>query len=146
MLEHISCRAAALIIKDQKILTAKNIEHPSYYVVGGGIEIYESSEKAIIREILEETGFEAKIDRLAIIQERFFEVDSRKHHEIVFFYLIKNSSEMNIPDNCFTDQGAKENLHWLPINDLSSFNIVPEFLKTKIFDEISGIEHIISYD
>ena len=56
MKEHISCRAAVLIIKDNIILTAKNIDHPCYYIVGGGIEFNESSKEAIAREIFEEIG------------------------------------------------------------------------------------------
>lgn len=146
MQEHISCRAAALIIKDNKILMAKNINHPCYYVVGGGIEINESSKEAIVREIYEETGLKLKVDRLAIIQERFSKVDNHIHHEIVFFYLMKYDADINISDNGFTDQGVKETLHWLPISELRQLNIVPEFLKTKVFDDMTAIEHIISYE
>ena len=142
---YISFRAAALVIKDNKILLAKNINHPCYYVVGGGIEINESSEDAIVRELFEETGLKFEIDRLAIIQERFYEAANRKHHEIVFFYLMRYNADLNIPDNSFTDQGTRETLHWLPINDLEQYNVVPEFLKTKSFDNMVKIEHIISY-
>lgn len=146
MQEHISCRAAAFIIKENRILMAKNANHPCYYVVGGGIEIGESSEEAIVREIFEETGLKLEVDRLAVIQERFYEANNQKHQEIVFFYLMKYNANINIPDNSFTDQGARETLHWLPVNDLEQFNIVPSFIKTKRFDCITSIEHIISYD
>jgi 8-oxo-dGTP pyrophosphatase MutT (NUDIX family) len=139
-------RAAALIIKDNKLLMVKNTDFPCYYTVGGGIEPNETSDEAVIREVYEETSYHLEIDRLAFIQERFYEVNQQKRHEIVFFYLMKEKADINIPDGSFTDQPPKATLHWLPIDKLSEINIAPEFLKTKSFDNITGIEHIISRD
>lgn len=135
-------RAAALIIKDNKLLVAKSVDYDCYYTVGGGIEINETSEEAVIREVYQETGYKLEIDRLAFVQERFLEVDKQQYHEIAFFYLMKDSADMNISDSSFTDQ-QKESLHWLPLNYLSRTNLVPKFLKTKSFNNISGVEHII---
>ena len=56
MPNNISCRAAAIIIKNKHMLFAKNVNHPSYYVVGGGIEENETSQEAVVREIFEEMG------------------------------------------------------------------------------------------
>lgn len=127
------------------LLFAKNVNHPSYYVIGGCIEENETSEEAIIRELFEETGLKLEVDKLAIIQERFTtnEVSNQRHHEIVFFYTIKNCDSIHILDGSFSDQGTKETLHWLPIKNLEKFSIVPEFLKTKSFKNMSEIEHII---
>lgn len=135
-------RAAALIIKDNNFLAVKSSDYDCYYTVGGGIKINETSEEAVIREVYEETGYRLKIERLAFVQERFLEVDKQPYHEIAFFYLMKDSADINISDNSFTDQ-QKETLHWLPLNDLSKINLVPGFLKTKSFENITVTEHII---
>lgn len=141
----ISFRAAALIIRGNRLLAAKNVNYPCYYTIGGGIELNESSDEAIVREIYEETGLKLEVDKLAIIQERFCTVNGQTHHEVVFFYLMKPGDGINILDNSFTDQGTKEILHWLPVDELSQIDIVPEFLKTKDLSRISaGIEHIIT--
>jgi ADP-ribose pyrophosphatase YjhB (NUDIX family) len=137
-------RVGALIIKDGKLLAAKSKNYPCYYTVGGVVEINETSEEAVIREVFEETGYKLEIDRLAIIQERFFDVDSQRYHELDLFYVMKNSDEMNIEDNSFTDQAPMETLHWIPICDLVNTNIVPSSLKTMSFDNINSIAHIIS--
>lgn len=137
-------RVGALIIKDGKLLVAKSESYPCYYTVGGVVEINETSEEAVIREVFEETGYKLEIDRLAIIQERFFDVGSQKCHELDLFYIMKNSNEMNIADNSFTDQAPTETLHWIPVDDLVKINIVPPSLKTVLFDNINSIEHIIS--
>jgi ADP-ribose pyrophosphatase YjhB (NUDIX family) len=145
--KNIACRAAAFIIKDNKLLFAKNVNSPYYYLVGGGIEENESSEETVIREIFEETGLTLEVDKLVMVQERFHEVDNQKHHEIVFFYLVKDNGNIDISDNTFTDQGTDETLHWFPTNRLDEFNVVPKFLpkylKTKSFNDIETIEHVI---
>jgi len=139
-----SLRAAALIFKQNKLLVAKSVDYPCYYTVGGAVELNESSKEAVIREVFEETGFTMEIDRLAFVQERFLPVEGKKLHEVVFFYIMKTGGEFTIAENSFTDQPLKETLHWLPLDELYKYNLVPEFLKTKSFDNISGIEHIIS--
>ena len=135
-------RAAALIIKNGCFLAAKNEDHDCYYTVGGGIEINETSEEAVVREVYEETGYRLEIERLAYIQERFFAANSQRYHEIVFFYLMKTNENMNVENNNCTDH-KKETLHWLPLDSLGEVNLVPEFLATKSFADITCIEHIV---
>ena len=147
MTRNITCRAAAFIINDDKLLFAKNVNQPLYYVIGGRIEENETSEEAIIRELYEEIGLKLEVERLVIIQERIHEVDNQKHHEIVFFYTIKeNAAIKNILENSFTDQGTHETLHWLPIDDLKKYNIVSSFLKEKSLRNMSELEHIIVWE
>ena len=139
------CRAAALIIKDSKLLVAKNAQYPLYYTIGGAVEINETSQEAAVREVYEELGLQMEIDKLAFVQERFYTVGEQKHHEIVFFYLMKPGSDISISAGTITDQ-AQESLHWLPLDELGKFNLVPEFLKTKSFGSITHVQHIISRD
>ena len=137
-----TCRAAALIIKHNKLLVAKNTQYPLYYTIGGAIEINETSQEAAVREVYEELGLHMEIDKLAFVQERFHKVSEQKHHEVVFFYLMK-PGDINILNGTITDH-AQESLHWLPLDELGKFNLVPEFLKTKSFNNITHVEHIIS--
>ena len=73
--EYFSLRSAALVIFDNRLLVAKNDKFDCFYIVVGGIHENESSAKAVIRELYEETGYRFEIDRLIFIQERFFKVD-----------------------------------------------------------------------
>lgn len=139
-----SYRAASLIIKDNKLLAAKHKDHPCYYTVGGGVKRNETSAEAVVREVREETGYILDVDRLAFVQERFFDYSGKSHHEIVFFYRMKYSEDINIVNGTYTDQGEKETLHWLPINKLENINIVPSFLKTNLIKMDENITHIIS--
>ena len=66
-------------------------KYDCFYIVGGGIHEDESSAKVVVRELYEETGYRFEIERLIFIQERFFKVGNIRHHEVVFFYLMKEA-------------------------------------------------------
>jgi 8-oxo-dGTP pyrophosphatase MutT (NUDIX family) len=57
--------AGAIFSLDRtQILLVERRDVPVWVLPGGGIDANESSENAIIREILEETGFTVKVERL----------------------------------------------------------------------------------
>lgn len=58
------------------------------------------------------------------------------------FYLMKEA-DIPIAENTVTDQ-AQETLHWLPLDQLQKINLVPAFLKMKLLEPITGMEHIIT--
>lgn len=137
-------RAAALILQDQMLLVAKSADDDCCYLVGGGVRINESAQDAVMREVYEETGYRLEVDRLLFLQERFCKIGGQQYHEIVFFYLMKHCCLINIAESSTSDL-PQETLHWLPIGDLSSTKLVPEFLRERSFDA-AGIEHIVSRD
>lgn len=139
-----SYRVAALIIRDGNILVAKHINHDCYYTVGGRVRLNETSLEAVVREVVEETGFIFEVDKLAFVQERFFKYNEKNHHEIVFFYHMKYNENLVIKDGAYTDQAEKETLHWLTLKKLNQINIVPEFLKTGLLNISENIIHVIS--
>lgn len=137
-------RAIALVIHNRCLLAAKNEKYDCYYTVGGGVHCGESSAGAALRELQEETGFCAKIDRLVFIQERFFSHDGKKHHEIAFFHLIQDA---DFPfENGMPTDASGERLYWLPIDELPQMNLVPGFLRTALQSIPESPIHIISYE
>ncbi len=135
-------RAAALIINNNHLLVVKHNNYDCFYTIGGRINLNETSADAIIREVCEETGHRFSIDRLAFIQERFYNLKNAHHHEIVFFYLMK-STDVQIENETCTDQ-QEEKLYWLSIDELQNTNLVPEFLKTALTNIPEEVVHIIS--
>lgn len=84
----------------------------------------------VVGELYEETGYRFEIDRLVFIQERFYKAENLCHHEIVFFYLMKDA-DIKLQNGMNTDQ-LNEKLYWLPIEKLENINLVPAFLKTAV--------------
>ena len=64
-------RAAAVIIRDECILMAKNKNVSYFYSVGGAVEFGETAEEALVREVKEETGCESQIIRLLVVHQIF---------------------------------------------------------------------------
>ena len=118
-------------------------------MVGGGVQLGETSETCIEREIYEETGMHTCVERLAVICENFFKgvggtIDGLDCHKIEFYYYMKVSDEdLKLCKNK-TDDG--EQLVWLPLEEIASKEIKPAFLKENISNIINekNIIHIIN--
>ena len=141
-------RAAAIIIENGHVLFAGNERESYYYSFGGGVHIGESAEEAVKREVLEETGVEYEVERLAFIHENFFDGDGtlegRECHEIALYFLMKPRGTQELNSNSYT-QGVKENMYWLPIDKLNEYRAYPTFFREKLKDLKNEIQHIITY-
>ena len=87
-------RAYAIIINDNKILALKDEVSPYYYLPGGRVQIGETAEDALLREIEEELEVNAKIIRPLQLNQSFFNEDVTKidYHEICIYYLVDISN------------------------------------------------------
>ena len=144
-------RAAAIIIEDNSVLFATNNSEKYYYSVGGAIEIGETAEEAIKREVFEETGVAYEIDRLAFIQENFFKRDDGmlkglECHEITFFFLMKSRGSKQLNSHSKTlNNTIDETMEWLPIDKLENYEAYPMFFREKLKDLKPYVEHIVTH-
>ena len=140
-------RAAAIIVEDGCVLFAGNSRENYYYSIGGAVQAGETSEDAVRREVLEETGISYEIDRLAVIHENFFTglsgLESADCHEIAFYYLMKPRGTRKLRSRS-TTQGVEETMHWIPLEELDKHLAYPLFMKEFLLREHSGIEHIVT--
>ena len=141
-------RAGAIIIEDGCVLLAGNANEDYYYSIGGGVHMGEKAEDAVIREVFEETGVHYEIDHIAVIHENFFNNNNGvlkgfDCHEISFYFLMKPRGTKQINSNSYA-YGAKEEMHWIPIEDLDKYKAFPSFLKDYLGKEHTGIEHIVT--
>ena len=138
-------RAACIILRENHLLCATNINDKAYYTIGGRTHFNETTSEAAVREALEETGYSLQIERLLFVQEWFSAYDGARRHHITFYYLMKGDTS-GIIDGAPTDQKDFETLHWLSLDALKDINLVPGFLKTALFDLPSSPVHIVSSD
>ena len=60
-------RATALILQNGKLLVTK--DNGKHYTIGGAIQVNESTEEAVVREVREELGVKAQAVQLAFVVE-----------------------------------------------------------------------------
>jgi len=136
-------RVTALIVHKRKLLVVSHIDHPDlYYTVGGRVHAGETSQEAVLREVVEETGVVMEIDRLRFVGEQFFEMQGAKYHLVSFYYQMKYDDKTDIANGKKTDQN-EESLHWIAIDDLISSGFEPAFLPERLLEDSFKVEHII---
>lgn len=144
-------RAAGLAVEDGKVLFITNKKIDYYYTVGGGVHMGEKAEECVRREMKEETGIDYEIDRLAVICENFFTghgwaIDGMDCHCLELFFLMKSRGITDAVSESLSAEGVREQLTWIPLNEIADYNIRPSFLKDRIMEIINGdsILHIVT--
>lgn len=140
-------RAAAIIIENNCVLLASNETADYYYSVGGGVHLGKTAEEAVLREVLEETGVQYEIDRLAFIHENFFTnggmFEGLNCHEISLYFLMKPRGSQQLNSNSYCLEG-KEFMNWIHISELKNRKAYPTFLADKITNLSEIVEHIVT--
>lgn len=138
---YLNCRVAYLYFQDDKVLLHQSTTHPWWFVPGGRIQFGESTQQAVLREIAEELQAQPLHIEYAGLVENFFTMDGQPFHELMVFYRATFAAGFVVPA---TDiQGKPLPSGWFGKDELAGINLLPSFLKTKIFDMQTGAAHII---
>ena len=140
-------RTVGVLIKDGKVLVQRDRGGNEYALPGGHVKIGETLEDGLVREFKEETDADIKCVRMLWSEECFWRWNGKEAHNIAFYYLIELDSGSDIPDageflahkdNCNVVIG------WMPIEEIKTVTIYPEFFKTEINDLGGAIKHFVS--
>ncbi|MBI5927775.1 MAG: NUDIX domain-containing protein [Chloroflexi bacterium] len=102
-----------------ELLIQDNLHSHKYDLPGGGVEVWEQVTEALIREVWEETGLEAKIQDLVHVQDNFFLTPSGKHwHTLHFFYRAEVTG--GIIRNSILEDEWTTNPHWVAIDQCTA--------------------------
>ena len=88
-----NCRVCAVFLHEGKLLVIGGQQPPYYYLPGGRVQLQEPMEEAVLREVREELGIEAKIIRPLWLNQGFFEEDvtGERFHELCLYFLMDAS-------------------------------------------------------
>ena len=113
-------RAAAIIVEDGCVLFVSNEIDNYFYSVGGGVHMNEKAEDADNETI---KGYRC--------------------HEVAFYYLMKSRGRKELHSDSYTC-GVRENMHWIPIEELDHYKAFPTFMKDYLKSIPDGIVHIVT--
>lgn len=142
-------RVAGILIKDNKVLIHRLTSDDFYAFPGGRVEINESTENTIIREMEEELNLKVNVDRLLWVCEHFFTHKKEKYHEICFYYLIQSE------DNSILQRGERFNIieenrefefKWVKLENLKNEVLYPTFIKDRIENLPTTIERVVDVE
>jgi 8-oxo-dGTP pyrophosphatase MutT (NUDIX family) len=127
-----------MMISDGRILAMHDERSPYYYLPGGRVEIGETAENAVIREVQEELGVTPKIARPLWLNQAFFteDVDNLHYHELCIYFLmdIADTDLLLRGEKFTTTEGRRTHtFEWLAFERLKDEYFYPLFLKKDIF-------------
>jgi len=116
--------AYAIILHDGRVLLLRNRSSGKYAFPGGGIEIGETIEVALKREVKEETGLDVEMLRFFHFKEHFFYYDpmDEAFHSFMLFYLCRAHS-LDIDPDLVEDDAESEKPGWVELSTLEREDI-----------------------
>lgn len=146
-----SCRAAAVIVHDGKVLLQHLKGAPDFAFPGGHVRFGETSAEALVREIREETGAEIVPGKLLWLAETFFPWDARRAcHQIGMYYLAELEANPPIPtagsfDTLDAEVLARLQLEfcWVDLPILGEIRLYPTFAAERLTHSRLEFEHFI---
>lgn len=132
-----TCRVAALIEKNGKILFQKRKNDLVWALPGGKIRILEKLEDGVRREIFEELGIGIKNLKMVSVTENFFNDKERKVHQYIFTYKCDLESDKYDDKIEFDSIEKKEEnkkviYRWIEKSKLDDFEIRPDNIKEQL--------------
>ena len=131
-------RVCAVLLDGERILAMHDERSPYFYLPGGRVRMGERAEDAVLREVREELGIEARIVRPLWLSQSFFNEDVVRvdYHELCLYFLL------DVSDTDLLSRGdrfrgpERRHIHdfaWLPFDRLKDEYFYPLFLKTEIY-------------
>ncbi|MGG4479654.1 NUDIX hydrolase [Paenibacillus illinoisensis] len=141
-------RVAGIVMDAGRVLLHKAEQDDFWNLPGGRVEMSEATEAAIVREMMEELGIHVEVQRLAFVNEDFFDYEGQKFHEIGFYYIIalpeahKLYSEIEFKG---MEDNGKLTFRLFPLDELEHLEVYPVFLKKELHNlhDAKSIQHFI---
>ena len=145
-------RIAGLAFREGHLLVHRAVHESFWTLPGGRAEMGEASDETLVREMHEELGVEARVDRLLWVVENFFHYEERDCHELGFFYLMHLPETFPFASDQIVhrvqDGGNELEFKWVPAtrSSLQTLDIPPYFLANEIEDLPTTPKHMVWVD
>ena len=144
-------RACAVIVHGETLLVMRDQKLSYAYLPGGRIKLNETAQQALIRELQEEIGIQAQIERPLWVTQAFFteSASQQKFHEIGFYFLVSCKENETLPTiNNFIrwENGIEHRFEWVSFDELSDIDVQPEFIKNRIRSLPEQLELLLDFN
>lgn len=155
-------RAAAIIRDDdERVLLHRVGDDPFWALPGGRVEIGETAEAAVRREMREELGSEVRVERLEAVVENLFSYRGRPQHGVELHFALRlpeDSPLLGMPLFERFETGGGLNgepastlrleFRWFRTSELAALDLRPSFLSARLAGPHGPplIEHIVHDD
>ena len=143
-------RVSGFVIQDNKVLFVDMDNSGFLCLPGGYVEIGETSEEAMIRELKEEINLNFKIDSFMGVIENFFtNLKKQRTHGIDFYYKVSlvDNNDYNKIDYDRTENDKEGLVHhhfkWINLDELKDCNLLPKEIKNEIINNKETFHIII---
>lgn len=143
-------RVAGVAFRDDEVLLHKSEPDDFWTLPGGRVEMGESSEAALKRELQEELAVKVEVMRMVLVVENFFEYEHLAYHEVGFYY------QMSLPNDCLAMtaherfRGWEGNVvlefQWFKLSELHLIRLLPRFLVESLQSLPCDPVHIVHSD
>ncbi len=114
----------AVVLDGPRVLLIKRGNPPlkgQWSLPGGGVEIGETLEQAIAREVLEETGLTIEVGPIVEVLDRISrDADGRVEHHFVLVDFVGRPS-----GGLLRSATDAEDAQWVPLSDLARYEVAP---------------------
>ena len=143
-------RVSGVIVRNGKVLLVEMDNAGFFCLPGGHVELGETTEEAMIREMKEETTKDTYIkEYLGSIENFFVNKHNESIHEIASYYLMDfKDDEIKDLSRIENDEGTLVNLNfkWFDLKELKNVNIKPAYLKDLLNKDNLVFNHLIIKD
>lgn len=118
---HIKLKAMCIFQRDNQILVGNDPKYPFYRIIGGTIELGETAEQCIKREIKEELDSNIyDLELITVLENIFLDGPPPTGHEIVFLFKGKADEKIYSLDTMPILDKEGHRASWIKIEDIVS--------------------------
>ena len=140
-------RTAAVALNGDLVLLQRIGDAKFWCLPGGRMEMGETAEAGLKRELRQETGLEADVGRLLWVIENFYGQGDVRLHEIGLYFLVRFDPTSPAYKQEWTGQeedGTELTFRWWPVADLMGVHLLPEMLRRALREIPNAPEYHIA--
>lgn len=131
-----------IVIDGDKILLSPQHRDNGYDLPGGKVDLDETLETALVREVREETGVGVEVVQQLTVRDNFFKVTFREPqetwHSVMIYYLCRKvSGEISIDGFDEHEKQYAKAAEWIPLSELDQITPAASYDWREIVSEIA---------